>query len=303
MKPPMKQISLTFTLVVLLFGSGAAIAQSIAARISELSGQVEIRSNITAAAKSAQLNTIVGPKNIITVSAGGQAEIQLGANLFRLEPDSELEIIQINQNNLKLKLNYGLVKLSLPDVGLLPQFELSTATGRLLVSEPSQITVDFSPPPGATAIRLLSGNANFEYNSDNYTLQADTQLLLRGEIPKISPLTQNSTEQRPPETVRVVQRSVRSASPEVVYFQDSGPTVVQSFTPQYIYRTDTIIQNRIDPFFAVTPFFIGASFGFSNRRFRHFPFNHRGFKGNRFDRRSFVGPIDPRSVGPRRGGR
>ena len=84
MKPPMKQISLTFTLVVLLFGSGAAIAQSIAARISELSGQVEIRSNLTAAAKSAQLNTIVGPKNIITVSPGGQAEIQLGANLFRL---------------------------------------------------------------------------------------------------------------------------------------------------------------------------------------------------------------------------
>jgi hypothetical protein len=117
MKPPIKQISLTFTLVVLLFGSGAAMAEKITARISQLSGQVEIRSTSKDAAKSAQINAPVVPKNVITTSAAGQAEIQIGGNSFRLEPDSELEIIQVTQSNLKLKLNYGLVNLNLADIG------------------------------------------------------------------------------------------------------------------------------------------------------------------------------------------
>jgi hypothetical protein len=283
------------------------MAEKITARISQLSGQVEIRSTSKDAAKSAQINAPVVPKNVITTSAAGQAEIQIGGNSFRLEPDSELEIIQVTQSNLKLKLNYGLVNLNLADIGLLPQFELRTGTGRLVVSQSSQLSVDFSPPPGATAVRMLSGNANFEYSGDNYTLEANTQLLLRGDIPRISPLTQNSSEQRQPESVRVVQRSVRNVGPEITYIQEQRPTVIRSFEPQYIYRTQTIVQNRfyprVDPFFAVTPFFIGASFGFNNRRFRHDPFYNRGFKNHRFDRRSFVGPIDPRSVGPRRGGR
>lgn len=305
MKSPIKQIGFTFTLVVLLFGSGAAMAQKISARISQLSGQVEIRSTSKAAAKSAQINAPVVPNNIITTSAAGQAEIQIGGNSFRLEPDSELEIIQVNASKLKVKLNFGLVNLNLVDVGLLSPFELRTETGRLLVSQPSQLSVDFSPPPGATAVRLVSGNANFEYSGNNYNLEANSQLLLRGEVPRISPLTQNSSEQRQPESVRVVQRSVRNVGPEITYIQEQRPTVIRSFEPQYIYRTERIVQNqfypRIDPFFAVAPFFIGASFGSNYGRFGHYPFHHRGFKNHRFDRRSFVGPIDPRTVGPRRG--
>ncbi len=307
----MKPLSLMLTLATLLSGSGLALAENLAARISLVSGQVEIRKSIIAAAKPALQLTTLAAQNIITTREKSQSEIQIGANTVQMEPDSELEIVQIDANNLKLNLRYGVVNLNLVDASVLPQFELRAGTGRLLMTEPGQVSVDFGPPPAATAIRLLSGFGSFENDGRNYSLQVDTQLLLRGDTPRISPLNEGRPNTRSA-LIGNTSRSSNVRNSEVIYYDsfasDQGYTVVQSprvittYAPQYVYR------NAVDPFFFYAPFFIGASLAFNYSRFNGYPFySYRGFNGSRFNGSRFnsfrganVGPAGPVNLRGRR---
>jgi hypothetical protein len=297
----MKPLSLILTLATLLSSSGLALAENLAARISLVSGQVEIRKSIIAVAKPAFQLTTLEAQNIITTREKSASEIQIGANTVQMEPDSELEIVQVDANNLKLNLRYGVVNLNLVDASVLPQFELRAGAGRLLMSEPGRVSVDFGPPPAATAIRLLSGLGSFENDGRNYSLQVDTQLLLRGDTPRISPLNEGRPVTRTFTTTNPIRRSDERSSnvrnSEIIYYDSSpsfqGYTVVQSprvittYAPQYVYR------NAVDPFFFYAPFFIGASLAFNYSRFNGYPFySYRGFNGSRFN--SFRGP----NVGP-----
>ena len=188
----MKPIPLMITVATLLACSLPTLAQTAPARITLLSGQVDMRSNGKAASHGAQMNAPVAAHNIISTRPRAQTEIQIGSTVVRLDAESELEISQIDAKHVSLNLHYGSAFFNVQDSSIVPQFEVRTTQGRLSLLEPGQVRVDAGTQPDATAIRLFSGSARFAGADGNQiNLQSGTQVALRGRDVSTTPLMQD----------------------------------------------------------------------------------------------------------------
>jgi hypothetical protein len=214
----MKPIPMIFTLAALLTCSLPSLgaqaqaqaqsksqsrsqSQSIPARITMLSGQVDLRSNANAVARPAQMSAPLAAHNIISTRPKAQAELTIGKLTVRLDAESELDISQLDAQHLKLALRNGSAFFTLADGAAANSIvaEVVTTQGRLPLQGPLQVRLDFAANPDASAIRLFSGNARFIANNSNnggsssndgnqIVLQTDTQTVLRGGNISTTPL-------------------------------------------------------------------------------------------------------------------
>lgn len=244
-----------------------------AARITLISGQVDVRSNGKAAARPAQMNALLATHSIINTAARGQTEIQIGATVLRLDAESELEITRLDASNLAFNLHYGSAFARVSDDAA-RQFELRTAQGRVSLQEAAEVRVDAASAPDASAVRLFTGSARFIGNDgNNITLQSGTQLALRGgnisttplmndefddwclgtrSQARAAPVTREYTERR------VVNQSDRSWDSAPVRMADDSGT--GSYYPETVYvttPTQTVVRQDYAPWI-VAPLYVGA---------------------------------------------
>jgi len=83
----------------------------------------------------ASLNQPLTGGDILTTTADGRAEIQIGSMTIRLDGDSELELAQIDDQHVRLKLNNGRVISKLTTRDSLDDFTLDTPDGQFVARE------------------------------------------------------------------------------------------------------------------------------------------------------------------------
>ncbi|MGZ4877773.1 MAG: undecaprenyl-diphosphate phosphatase, partial [Candidatus Angelobacter sp.] len=69
-------------------------------------------------------------------------ELQVGAAFIRLDGDTSLEVLQLDDDNLRLHLHYGSASIRVLDADSLAGFELSTPEGRVTLQEPGEMRID-----------------------------------------------------------------------------------------------------------------------------------------------------------------
>ena len=135
------------TLLACAVLSTLALAESPArvGRVSLSQGQVGISGEVGDQPGAAQVNWPVTSHNVLTTGRGARTEIRIGSTAIRLDGDSSLEVSELDDERLRLRLNYGSVSLRVVNAEALAGFELATANARVRLQQPGRLRVDAAP--------------------------------------------------------------------------------------------------------------------------------------------------------------
>ena len=158
-----RKIIHTVVLAALAGFSSLALAEdppAMVGRISAVQGQVTLVGD--GEPVGAGLNWPVTVDNHINTASGARTEFRVGSTAVRLDSDSDLEITGMDDDLLRLRLNYGSVSIRVRSPELLRDFELSTPHARITMIEPGVLRVDVDRTPDTSQISVLSGTARVE---------------------------------------------------------------------------------------------------------------------------------------------
>ena len=134
------------TLVACAMFSTLALAQDMpparVGRIALAQGQVSISGEAGADTNAAPVNWPVTSHNRIVTARGARTEIRIGSTSLRLDGDTSLEVDELDDERLRLRLDYGSVNVRIRNAEALQGFELSTQNGRVRMQEPGRMRVD-----------------------------------------------------------------------------------------------------------------------------------------------------------------
>ncbi|HWW69556.1 MAG TPA: FecR domain-containing protein, partial [Duganella sp.] len=115
---------------------------AVVGRISAVQGQVTLVGGDDDEPVAASLNWPVTGANHVNTASGARTEFRVGSTAVRLDGDSDLEITDMDEDLLRLRLNYGSVSIRVRSPELLRDFELTTPQARVTLLEPGLVRVD-----------------------------------------------------------------------------------------------------------------------------------------------------------------
>jgi hypothetical protein len=160
-----------FLLLAALAGASAwALADppAVVGRISSVQGQVTLVGDDEPVAAS--LNWPVTAANHINTATGGRTEFRVGSTAVRVDGDSDLEITEMDDDLLRLRLNYGSVSIRIRSPELLRDFELTTPQARITMIEPGVLRVDADRVADTSQISVLAGTARVDGAGSSVTV-------------------------------------------------------------------------------------------------------------------------------------
>ena len=162
------------TLVALAMCSTLALAEPPArvGRVSLSQGEVSISGDVGDEASAAPVNWPVTSHNQVTTGRNSRTEIRIGSTSIRLDADSSMEVSELDDDSLRLHLNYGSVNIRILNADVLPGFELDTPNGTVRMQEPGRLRVDAERVRGATAVNVFDGVAVVEDRGSQLLVRA-----------------------------------------------------------------------------------------------------------------------------------
>ncbi|MFS2136714.1 DUF6600 domain-containing protein [Duganella sp. Dugasp56] len=148
-------------------------------RISSVQGQVTLVGDDEPAAVG--LNWPVTGASHINTATGARTEFRVGSTAVRIDGDSDLEIIDLDDDLLRLRLNYGSVNIRIRSPELLRDFELSTPQARITMLEPGLLRVDVERIADTSQISVLGGSARVDGAGSSVTVNNGRQVEVTGE--------------------------------------------------------------------------------------------------------------------------
>ncbi|MFS2213222.1 DUF6600 domain-containing protein [Telluria sp. Tellsp104] len=165
------------TAVLLAFSTLTALAVAAdpparVGRVALAQGQVTIGSDIGAEMMAAQVNWPVTSGNTISTAAGSRTELRVGSTSIRLDGDSSLEVLQMDDNGLRLRLHYGSASVRVLNADVLAGLELETPQARVRLQQPGRVRVDAERVRDTSFVTVFDGTALVEDGDSQLTLRA-----------------------------------------------------------------------------------------------------------------------------------
>lgn len=173
----------TAALLALAVSSTLALADDPPAQVGRIAltqGQVSISAGQGDAASTALVNWPVTSSNTVTTAPGARTELRVGSSAIRLDGDSSLDVIQLDDDNLRLRLHYGSVNIRIVNPEVLGGFELSTPQGRVLLQEAGRLRVDAELAADTSSINVFDGVAIVEGGGERLTVRAGRRADITG---------------------------------------------------------------------------------------------------------------------------
>jgi hypothetical protein len=176
MSKPMRA-SLLKTAMLLAFTtlSAVAVAADPPARVGRLAvtqGQVSIGGDVGGEMSPAQVNWPVTSGNTLFTAAGARTELRVGSTSIRLDGDSSLEVIELDDDSIRLRLHYGSASVRILNADVLRGFELITPQARVHLQQPGRVRVDAERVRDTSAVSVFDGTALVEAGSSQLTVRA-----------------------------------------------------------------------------------------------------------------------------------
>jgi hypothetical protein len=137
----------------------AADPPSVVGRIAVAEGPVRIVGDSGDEAAGAQVNWPVTSHNVVSTARGARTEIRIGSTSLRLDGDTSVEVTELDDDSLRLRLNYGSINVRVRNGEVVRGFELETPNGVVRMQDVGAIRVDSERVPGVTAVTALLGTA------------------------------------------------------------------------------------------------------------------------------------------------
>jgi hypothetical protein len=177
-----KRVLNSLILLALAGASTTVLAQDAPGRVGRVSliqGTVSV--SLDGEQSPAQVNWPVTSREMITTARGARTELQAGAAFIRLDGDSSLEVVELDDDSLRLRLHYGSASIRVLDADTLAGFELTTPEGRVTLQEPGELRVDAERIADTSSVTVLNGVAHVEGGGASLTLRAGKRAEVRDD--------------------------------------------------------------------------------------------------------------------------
>ncbi|MEM8512543.1 hypothetical protein RCH14_001859 [Massilia sp. MP_M2] len=150
-------------------------------RISLVQGKVDIGGDVGAESSPAQLNWPITSRNLISTARGARTELRIGSTAIRLDGDSSLEVTELDDDSLRLRLHYGSVSVRVMNVDVVPEFELRTAQATVRLTQPGRLRVDAERERDTSLVSVLDGQAQVDGAGASLTVRSGRAAQVRIE--------------------------------------------------------------------------------------------------------------------------
>ena len=140
-------------------------------RLSEVLGQVWLYSPEDREWVTAERNRPLTTGDRIATDALARAEMRVGSTVIRLDSNSELEVLRLDDDHLQLQQHRGASVVRLRDSELAPQFEMVTAEGRFRTDRAGAYRFDRNDK--STQATVISGRLNYEGRNQALTIDRE----------------------------------------------------------------------------------------------------------------------------------
>ncbi|WP_028103452.1 DUF6600 domain-containing protein [Pseudoduganella violaceinigra] len=127
------------------------------------------------------LNWPVTSENHLTTAPGARAEFRVGSAAIRLDSDSDIEVQQLDDERLSLRLNYGTASVRVRDPAMAREFEFLTPQARITLAEPATFRIDTERAPDTTTVNVYAGNARVEGAGNILAARSGKRVEVRGD--------------------------------------------------------------------------------------------------------------------------
>ncbi|MES2258957.1 MAG: DUF6600 domain-containing protein [Pseudomonadota bacterium] len=149
-------------------------------RISSTEGKVTVQADGEEAGGSL-LNWPLTSDSRITTAPGARMEFRIGSAAVRLDGDSSLEVLELDDDSLRLRLDYGSAIVRVRSAELLGGFELSTPQARVSLTEPGSVRIDTERAPDTSVVTVLAGTARVDGAGTVLNVRAGKRAEVRGD--------------------------------------------------------------------------------------------------------------------------
>ena len=146
-------------------------------RVSLVQGPVTISTEDSERAEAAMVNWPVTSDNRITTERNGRTEIRIGSTAVRLDGNSSLEVLELDDDRLQLMLHYGSANIRVRNAEVLDGFSIDTPQGRVRMREAGRIRVDAGA--NGSLVDVFDGVALVEADGSTFSLRAGRRVEMR----------------------------------------------------------------------------------------------------------------------------
>ena len=138
------------------------------ARLSDLNGQVWLYSPDSAEWVSADRNRPLTSGDRLATDPGARAELQVGSTTLRLDASTELEVVQLDDDNISLQLHGGSISARVRNLTDAGEVDVQTEEGRFVLQRAGRYRIDRDRP--SSHLTVYTGQAVYEGPNSALTL-------------------------------------------------------------------------------------------------------------------------------------
>ncbi|MDB4910920.1 MAG: putative prolin-rich exported protein [Gemmatimonadetes bacterium] len=176
-------------MAALLFSGSAAVhaqgqeqdPSARVARTSFLQGDVSFRPGTVDDWASATLNYPLTSGDHLWTDVGARAELHVGSNAVRLGPQTALEILDLDDNHLQLRLTQGSALIRLRTLDSDDNVEIDTPTGAVTLMRDGIYRVDVSADGATSTVTARNGDAEVTSNDQTISVRSDETVLFTAD--------------------------------------------------------------------------------------------------------------------------
>ncbi|HEX4859418.1 MAG TPA: DUF6600 domain-containing protein [Usitatibacteraceae bacterium] len=152
-------------------------------RVTHLEGRVSIYLDREDGWRAARLNMPVTSENSLWTDGVARAEIRIGASAIRLNDDTTLDLVAVQDDLTLGNLQRGTLSLRIRQYEIddfADKVQIDTADGRVILETDGRYRIDVAAGGFDTRVSVFSGRARFENRETRVPVEAGKQLVVRG---------------------------------------------------------------------------------------------------------------------------
>jgi len=191
-------------------------------RVSLVQGKVSVSGDVGDTVTDALVNWPVTTRNLITTEPNARTELRIGSTAIRIDGDSSLEVTELDDDSLRLRLHYGSASIRILSEDVLPEFELATPQGRVRMTRPGRLRVDAERVRDTSVVSVFDGEAQVIGGGANLTIRAGRSAELRDDDVRTLQARRDGFDDWSLERDRLIDgaRSARYVSTEITGYEE-----------------------------------------------------------------------------------
>jgi len=191
-------------------------------RVSLVQGKVSVSGDVGDTVTDALVNWPVTTRNLITTEPHARTELRIGSTAIRIDGDSSLEVTELDDDSLRLRLHYGSASIRILSEDVLPEFELTTPQGRVRMLRPGRLRVDAERVRDTSVVSVFDGEAQVDGGGASLTIRAGRSAELRDDDVRTLQARRDGFDDWSLERDRLIDgaRSARYVSTEITGYEE-----------------------------------------------------------------------------------